>query len=118
MPGCAEQTPHTDYEPSAELLQLRDDRVPLSIVVAVEDGGKLLAWPGAFGQEYHRRQNFVARKDITLNAGDAVVFRGDLVHAGAAYDCENIRLHVYCDSPGHVDAPRNRTWPVHGILKT
>jgi len=26
------------------------------------------------------------------------IFRGDLVHAGAGYNDENIRLHVYLDS--------------------
>ena len=24
---------------------------------------------------------------------------GDLSHAGAAFDCDNLRIHVYIDSP-------------------
>ena len=32
-------------------------------------------------------------------AGDMVIFRGDLSHAGAAFYGDNLRLHVYIDSP-------------------
>jgi len=34
---------------------------------------------------------------LALNAGDVVVFRGDLVHAGATYEKRNVRLHVSLD---------------------
>ena len=36
---------------------------------------------------------------LTLNAGDLIIFRGDLSHAGAAYEEDNVRVHVYIDSP-------------------
>ena len=36
---------------------------------------------------------------IELNAGDILVFRGDLRHSGAAYEQWNTRLHIYVDGP-------------------
>ena len=42
---------------------------------------------------------------LELSAGDVVIFRGDLAHAGAAYASENVRLHVYVDSPLHPRCP-------------
>ena len=36
---------------------------------------------------------------LALNAGDVVIFRGDFVHTGAAYDACNLSLHLYVDSP-------------------
>ena len=40
-----------------------------------------------------------AQRSTCLNAGDVVIFRGDLVHTGAAYDACNLSLHLYVDSP-------------------
>ncbi|EGZ26976.1 hypothetical protein PHYSODRAFT_293099 [Phytophthora sojae] len=40
-----------------------------------------------------KRKN--ARVTLTLNEGDMVLFRGDLAHAGAKYEDENICLHCY-----------------------
>jgi len=37
---------------------------------------------------------------LTLNAGDMLIFRGDLVHGGAAFDKLNVRVHFYLDVPG------------------
>ena len=34
-------------------------------------------------------------KEIFLSKGEFVVFDGGLIHAGAAYDTLNIRLHLY-----------------------
>ena len=46
---------------------------------------------------------------LLLEPGDAVVFRADVVHAGAEYDSENIRIHCYLDSP-LVPRDPNRTF--------
>ena len=37
---------------------------------------------------------------VRLNAGDMLVFRGDLVHGGAAVSEENVRIHAYIDVEG------------------
>jgi len=83
------QPRHAD---SAERNSLRDQRpedVPLACIVALQDGTRLHVWPFDTGKE----------EEVVLNAGDMLLFRGDLGHAGAEYDEENWRLHVYIDSP-------------------
>ena len=35
---------------------------------------------------------------LLLNAGDILVFRSDMIHAGSEYTEQNIRLHCYLDS--------------------
>ena len=37
------------------------------------------------------------KQTVILNEGDVFIGRGDLIHAGAAYDIENIRCHWYAD---------------------
>jgi hypothetical protein len=39
------------------------------------------------------------RKTLAYDAGDILIARGDFVHAGAAYDQSNVRLHFYVDPP-------------------
>ncbi len=42
---------------------------------------------------------------IRLRAGDVLIFRGDLVHVGAALkagQAENVRVHAYLDVDGVV----------------
>ena len=51
------------------------------------------------------------RETIELNAGDMLIFRGDLWHAGAAYGHRNIRLHCYLDSR-HVKRTPDSTFPI------
>ena len=39
-------------------------------------------------------------KTVTLNAGDVLIFRGDLVHAGSAHSSDevtNVRIHCYLE---------------------
>jgi ectoine hydroxylase-related dioxygenase (phytanoyl-CoA dioxygenase family) len=48
-------------------------------------------------------------KLLALDAGDILLFRSDLVHAGSAYTEDNLRLHAYLDSP-FVKRITNRTW--------
>jgi gentisate 1,2-dioxygenase len=46
---------------------------------------------------------------VSMNAGDIMIFRADTVHAGSAYQQENIRIHVYLDSP-MIQRIQNRVW--------
>ena len=47
---------------------------------------------------------------LELELGDMLVWRGDLVHAGAGYDVEHVRVHAYIDTPDHIyRRPRGRT---------
>ena len=51
-------------------------------------------------QEQISTENFPTKKIINLERGDALIFRGDLIHAGSAYEMDNVRLHCYLDVPG------------------
>lgn len=105
-PGCAAQKPHADYDPR-DLIGLADDKVPRGMLIAMDDGTSLDIWPGS----YMVSGNPIKKVNISLSRGDVVVFRGDTVHAGAAYKKENTRVHVFLDNP-NIYRPRNKTWPI------
>lgn len=94
-PGCQRQAAHCDYVPTPELLAASDETIPLLFFLALEDDTQA-----------------VQRKTLQLAAGDAVVFRADLIHAGSAYDKNNIRIHAYLDHPS-VKRDPNRTWIIY-----
>ena len=104
-PGCQRQAAHCDYVPTPELLAASDETIPLLFLLALEDDTHLDVWPKTQTQP-------VQRKTLQLAAGDAVVFRADLVHAGSAYDKNNIRIHAYLDHPS-VKRDPNRTWIIY-----
>lgn len=107
-PGCRQQAAHTDYIPTPELKRASDSTIPLLCIIALQDNTTLEVWPRT-----HRLRRYpILQRTITLSAGDALIFRGDLVHAGSAYSAENIRLHVYLDHPS-VPRDPNRTWIIY-----
>ena len=108
LPGCRQQAAHTDYVPSPALQFASDAAVPLLFLLAVEDNTRLEVWPRS-----HRPRRYpILQKTVTLSAGDAVIFRGDLVHAGSAYSEQNVRIHAYIDHPS-VPRDQNRTWIIY-----
>lgn len=111
LPGCTRQLAHTDYIPDEELLMSTPETRPFLCVLALEDNTKLVVWPGSQKviQGRGRTMAPIEPKVVFLEAGDAIIFRGDLVHAGAEYDTDNIRLHCYIDSKA-VNRNPNRTW--------
>ena len=116
QPGCQRQAAHCDYIPDDVFLDTDDVNVPLLFMLALEDDTKLDVWPGSHKLvrdiRAARRMLPIVRKTLTLQAGDAVLFRGDLVHAGSEYSKQNTRLHVYLDSPA-VPRDPNRTWIIY-----
>jgi hypothetical protein len=111
-PGCEEQPLHCDYDVE-DLAPLDDRDTPRGMLVALEDDTKLVLYPGS-----HRLWRSVNgegpvtgtwRHTLRLDAGDVCFFRGDLLHAGASYTKQNVRMHAYLDSEL---APRmpGRTW--------
>ena len=104
-PGCKEQLPHCDYLPSNDFKNCPEDYVPLLSLIALETNTKINVWKNSIGYLTGLLPQTKIKKTIlSLDKGDMFVFRGDLVHAGASYDDENIRLHAYLDS---VICPRN-----------
>lgn len=111
LPGCTRQLAHTDYIPDEELLSCTPEDRPLLCVFALENNTKLIVWPGSHKLLHGRGRSMkpIEPHTVLLDAGDAIIFRGDLVHAGAEYETENIRLHCYIDSKA-VNRHPNRTY--------
>jgi ectoine hydroxylase-related dioxygenase (phytanoyl-CoA dioxygenase family) len=117
--GCKAQLPHCDYEPTAQFANASDQYIPLGCLIALEPGTKLIVWPKSIRlscmNEYLRSEHIehiggpIKSIEITLNPGDVLIFRGDLVHAGAAYNAKKNRVHVYLDS-SVVARSDNTTW--------
>jgi hypothetical protein len=102
LPGCKAQLAHTDYTPDALTNALIPEKVPLACLVALTDGTLFDVWPGAI--RFVESRSFKAMQS-KLNAGDVLLFRGDLVHGGAAWEGDgglgsNVRIHAYLDVEG------------------
>lgn len=90
--NCKQQTWHTDYDVET----VSNVRVkPLGVLLALQDN--------TFFEEYPDKKH-------TLHAGDVLMFEGDVVHAGAAYERENVRVHAYVDS-NEIKRLPNKTYP-------
>lgn len=95
LPGCLQQAWHTDYDTNT-MMQRACDR-PMGVLLALQDGTKFE----------------MPARTVNLGAGDLLVFDGGVVHAGAAYIHENVRMHMYLDCRGERRL-RNRTYVVLG----
>lgn len=113
LPLCKRQQAHTDYIPDARLKHCPPDERPLLFLFAIEDNTKLVVWPSSHKvvQGLGRTLDPIEPNVLLLQKGDAILFRADLVHAGAEYEVENIRIHCYIDSHAVPRNP-NRTWIV------
>ncbi|ETN04744.1 hypothetical protein PPTG_14532 [Phytophthora nicotianae INRA-310] len=92
LPGGDRQGPHKDFpafETTKALLTKR--RIEASVIVALMPRTRFIVFPRRFGSVVDRDD----AKELILDKGDILIFRGDLVHAGAAFDEENVRLHCY-----------------------
>lgn len=96
LAGCLAQHHHTDHD-WKKLAAIPDHLVPLALLTAISDTSRLLVWPNSI------KCNIPAAStppvELILEPGDILIFRGDLLHAGAAYPDDNYRLHVFID-PG------------------
>ena len=109
--GCQKQAAHMDYIPTHALLD-SGNKIPLLFLLALEDNTKLLVWPQSHTLHKTISHATISHIEVNLSAGDAIVFRGDLVHAGASYDTDNIRVHVYLDTP-EIKRRKNMTYIIH-----
>lgn len=99
--GCLPQRAHSDY--TEESLQPVDvlaqpERAPLACVLALQDDTPFDVWPGAIA--FKEGDDPVEHCTVILQRGDVLLFRGDLVHAGAAFGKGHVRLHAYLDVEG------------------
>lgn len=96
LAGCQTQKKHTDYPPHT--YARNDPQAPLVLLWAIQPHSTLDIWDRKGKKQVLR-----------LDPGDALVFRGDLVHAGSAYTRENMRIHMYV-TPPQVKPPPNRVY--------
>jgi ectoine hydroxylase-related dioxygenase (phytanoyl-CoA dioxygenase family) len=61
-------------------------------------------WPGAIRFDTSRKFKHL---QIKLQAGDVLIFRGDLVHGGAAVHEANVRIHAYMEVIGGCHRPKH-----------
>lgn len=85
---------HRDFGPHHYLRGLTPGvDLPCSILLALENDTKWIHFDESSGSKITE----------TMSAGDLLVFTADCVHAGAAYEQENYRIHAYFSLPGDVD---------------
>ena len=95
-PYCKRQKLHIDYDKD-KLRSMKKTDYPYGIIVGVSDNSRFIVSINNKIQTIH------------INKGDVIIFRGDLVHAGAEYYSENVRLHAYIDSVKY-KREKNRTY--------
>lgn len=96
--GCERQTPHTDYDPMSMQHTYSCKYIPLLVLVSI--------MPDTYLDVWDMNGN---HKLVSMEEGDIMIFRADTIHAGSSYKNENIRIHVYLDSPIIKRIP-NRVW--------
>ena len=92
-PSCKEQAPHWDFD--IDKLKNMDDGVkPLSVILnPMSTPAKLIT----VGPDKKRTEH-------TFKQNEYIAFRGDLGHAGAAYDVDHVRFHAYILHPQSIQA--------------
>ena len=100
LPGCHQQGAHIDYVFDTKK-RLKAADISHGCLLAVQNGTKFDVWPAAHRllvRDYSHDHVAIERCTLLLSKGDLVVFRADCVHAGAAYDEYNVRLHCFIDT--------------------
>lgn len=94
--GCIAQVAHRDYPSTPEIRErlAGDHLVSIFGIIALEDNTYFDVW------EFSTDTKKNMYRQLNLSAGQMVICRHDCVHAGAAYDRKNIRLHFYMDVAG------------------
>ena len=103
-PQCKSQKLHWDFDPG--LIQGRGRRAtkPASVILALQAGTRLFV----------RDEEADETVAVALAPGDALVFDGDVAHAGAWYASLNTRAHLYLDVPG-LAREADVTWFKRGV---
>lgn len=110
LPGGEEQSVHRDF-PSFEIGRARaTDSIQAGLIVGLMNDTKLIVYKLGPNEV-----NANGRRIITFGKGDCLLFRGDLLHAGADYDTLNYRIHSAITVDG-VDWNQNATETVPTVL--
>lgn len=74
-----------------QVYDLLEVDTPLSVLLALEEQTRLHVLP----------LDGSAPSTVALRAGELLVYRTDVEHAGANYADENVRIHIFVESPMH-----------------
>lgn len=99
------QDEHSDAKepPDGSIAGLPDADKPLSVMIGIEPGAELWIYPNGC----HDKSGAWL---VSLNVGEVLVWKGDLVHAGKGYGVEHYRIHAYVDPPADIyDRPKGET---------
>ena len=112
MEGAQRQYAHTDYDPEATK-PLQNNQMPLLAFIPLEDNTQLYIWNPSKGILNGTYRNVTVKPSLlTVHRGDLVIFRGDLIHAGAEWNgSPRYRLHCFFHHP-LVPFPDNATWKI------
>jgi len=111
--GCKQQRAHADFIPEDMSFDLKNN--PIGCLVAIYPNTRFCVWQGMFGLQTWSQAQTVST--IHLQTGDILFFRGDLVHAGAAYSSDHFRLHMVLDGPTNVQR-KNVSWIIRHPAQT
>uniref|UniRef100_A0A0G4G8S4 Uncharacterized protein n=1 Tax=Chromera velia CCMP2878 TaxID=1169474 RepID=A0A0G4G8S4_9ALVE len=94
-----EQLPHADFRPS--VFRLCDKRLPFaSLLIPLTGIMKLRVWPGKRATGKYVKRSRKDGKLLVVKPGEAVIFRGDIIHGGEAYKWMNARLFLFLGNFG------------------
>ncbi|EGZ10185.1 hypothetical protein PHYSODRAFT_338862 [Phytophthora sojae] len=100
--GGPMQVPHRDFKVNAadQFDFWNYHQVPGSTLLALQNGTRFrgFAWN-------HIGADLSEETMIELNRGDVLVFRGEFIYSGAAYDRMNIRIRCYLVPPEYHHNP-------------
>ena len=86
LPGCGVQKNHTDYAVGNKKGTFSGIGAPYVGLVALENNTTLN----------------IEGKVVCIPLGACLIMRGNVIHAGSAYNVDNIRFHFYMDTDMYV----------------
>ena len=98
-----DQLPHIDVSNPTETLRgyIEKKMIPLSVMMTYREPAVLNVWRGSHEVVWRLDTSNSNKKwygeRLTIPPYSVLVFRQDLVHAGTAYNSQNLRLHFFMD---------------------
>jgi hypothetical protein len=85
-----------------DIVTTRRQKIPIIVLTAIMDNTCIDVWENSHNwMRLNDNQKFdppIVKKTVNLKKGQICVLRGDIIHAGAAYAEENIRIYCFYDS--------------------
>ena len=94
LPGGPRQAPHRDFT-TQQIGCVAPIDLPGSAMICIHEPVSIATYgSGSY------RPSMDNERILTIDPGDVLFFRGDLIHCGMAYTTTNIRIHCYLDRSG------------------